>query len=150
MVPPRGRPGALKRGYTSGHQGWALESRGAEQGEPGADPIGAQVNAPRQAASFTQEELAPELGDTRRMIAYDEGATEYPPGALLPKIAQVPRIGANGLLDGPNQNDGEARPEPLAVAAATSGEPGADRGAPGAASARCLHRARAVEAHGKH
>lgn len=60
--------------------------------------FGAQLKALRQAAGFTQEELAAEIGVTRRMIAYYEGETEYPPTHLLPRIAQTLHISADELL----------------------------------------------------
>jgi transcriptional regulator with XRE-family HTH domain len=60
--------------------------------------FGARLKALRKAAGFTQEELAQEIGVSRRMIAYYEGETEYPPTALLPKIAQALKISADELL----------------------------------------------------
>ena len=52
----------------------------------------------RKAAGFTQEELAAEIGVSRRMIAYYEAESEYPPTALLPKLARALRISADELL----------------------------------------------------
>ena len=52
----------------------------------------------RKSAGFTQEELAAEIGVSRRMIAYYEAESEYPPVALLPKIARALRISADELL----------------------------------------------------
>jgi len=52
----------------------------------------------RKAAGFTQHELAAELGVSRRMIAYYESESEYPPTALFPKLAQALGISADELL----------------------------------------------------
>ena len=52
----------------------------------------------RKAAGFTQYELAVELGVSRRMIAYYESESEYPPTALLPKLALALGISADALL----------------------------------------------------
>jgi transcriptional regulator with XRE-family HTH domain len=50
------------------------------------------------AAGFTQEELAAEIGVSRRMIAYYEAESEYPPTVLLPKLTRALRISADALL----------------------------------------------------
>jgi len=52
----------------------------------------------RKAAGYTQTELANELGVTQRMISYYEVHSEYPPSALLPKLAQVLNVTADQLL----------------------------------------------------
>lgn len=66
--------------------------------EQDAPSFGARLAQLRKAAGFTQEELAAEIGVSRRIIAYYEGETDYPPTALLPKIAQALRISADELL----------------------------------------------------
>jgi len=65
---------------------------------PPPELFGARLKALRQAAEFTQEELAAEIEVTRRMIAYYEGETEYPPTHLLPRIAKALHISADELL----------------------------------------------------
>ena len=45
----------------------------------------------REAAGYTQQELADEVGVSRRMIAYYEGQSTHPPTTLLPSHRQGPR-----------------------------------------------------------
>ncbi len=52
----------------------------------------------RKDAGYTQTELANELDVTQRMISYYEGHSEYPPSALLPKLAQVLGVTTDELL----------------------------------------------------
>lgn len=52
----------------------------------------------RKAAGYTQTELANELGVTQRMISYYEGHSEYPPSALLPKLALLLGVTTDELL----------------------------------------------------
>ncbi len=42
----------------------------------------------RKAAGYTQQELANEIGVTRRTIAYYERETTNPPSAILPDLAK--------------------------------------------------------------
>ena len=60
--------------------------------------FGARLAALRKAAGFTQQELANEVGTSRRMIAYYEGQTAHPPTTLLPAIATALRITTDELL----------------------------------------------------
>lgn len=60
--------------------------------------FGARLAALRKAAGFTQQELANEVGTSRRMIAYYEGQTAHPPTTLLPAIATALRISTDELL----------------------------------------------------
>ena len=60
--------------------------------------FGERLAALRKAAGFTQQELADEVGVTRRMIAYYEGQSEHPPTTLLPDIAMTLRISTDELL----------------------------------------------------
>lgn len=60
--------------------------------------FGARLAALRKAAGFTQQELANEIGTSRRMIAYYEGQTAHPPTTLLPAIATALRITTDELL----------------------------------------------------
>ena len=52
----------------------------------------------RKAAGYTQEELAGEIGVSRRMIAYYEGETEHPPATLLPALAAALKVSTDVLL----------------------------------------------------
>jgi transcriptional regulator with XRE-family HTH domain len=52
----------------------------------------------RQAAGYSQRELAAELGISQRMVAYYEGETEYPPAHLLPVLAQALGVSTDQLL----------------------------------------------------
>lgn len=60
--------------------------------------FGARLVALRKLAGYTQTELARELNVTRRVIAYYEGETEYPPSALLPQLAQALGVSLEELL----------------------------------------------------
>lgn len=60
--------------------------------------FGARLSALRKAAGFTQQELAQDLGISRRRIAYYEGETEHPPSALLPALATALRVTTDELL----------------------------------------------------
>lgn len=53
----------------------------------------------RKAAGFTQEQLAKELGISRRRIAYYEKETQHPPTTILPKLAVTLGITTDELLN---------------------------------------------------
>jgi len=63
-----------------------------------APRFGARLVELRKAAGYTQTELANELGVTRRMIAYYEGETEYPPSTLLAGLAKALGVSIEALL----------------------------------------------------
>jgi transcriptional regulator with XRE-family HTH domain len=76
-------------------EGW----RGVARPRNGEQPsFGARLAELRKAAGFTQQELAQELGVSRRMIAYYEGETEHPPAALLPGLATALGVTTDELL----------------------------------------------------
>jgi len=52
----------------------------------------------RQAAGYSQRELARELKISQRMVAYYEGETDYPPAHLLPLLAQLLGVSTDQLL----------------------------------------------------
>ncbi len=52
----------------------------------------------RKKAGYTQVELAKELGVTQRMVSYYEGQSEYPPAAILPKLARLLNVTTDELL----------------------------------------------------
>jgi transcriptional regulator with XRE-family HTH domain len=53
----------------------------------------------RQAAGLTQQELGDKIGVSRRVIAYYEGETQYPPAHLLVPLAKALGISTDNLLD---------------------------------------------------
>jgi transcriptional regulator with XRE-family HTH domain len=63
-----------------------------------AASFGQRLTALRKAAGYTQQELADEVGVSRRMIAYYEGQSEHPPTTLLPAIAQALQLSTDELL----------------------------------------------------
>lgn len=60
--------------------------------------FGKRLAALRKEAGYTQTELADELGVSQRMISHYEGQSEYPPAAVLPKLAQLLKVSADELL----------------------------------------------------
>ena len=61
--------------------------------------FGARLAACRKAAGYTQQELANEVGVSRRMIAYYEGETQHPPTTILPKLALALNVTTDALLN---------------------------------------------------
>lgn len=86
------------RGYTFGHR----DNRGSlpmpKQNIEQLTDFGRRLAKLRKQASYTQVELAKELGVTQRMISYYEGHSEYPPSNLLPLMAKVLGVSADELL----------------------------------------------------
>ena len=62
--------------------------------------FGERLTVLRKAAGFTQQELAQELGVSRRVVAYYERETPHPPTSLLPRLAQILGLSADELLSG--------------------------------------------------
>jgi len=60
--------------------------------------FGKRLAALRKEAGYTQTELARELGVSQRMISHYEGQSEYPPTAVLPKLAQLLHVSTDELL----------------------------------------------------
>ena len=60
--------------------------------------FGERLAALRKATGFTQVEFAAEIGITQRMVAYYEAPGAQPPAHLLPKLAEVLRVGTDVLL----------------------------------------------------
>ena len=60
--------------------------------------FGERLTELRKAAGFTQQELADEVGVSRRMIAYYEGQSAHPPTTLLPALAQALNLSTDELL----------------------------------------------------
>ncbi len=79
------------------------------QSNPGPPPMSKQPNDTakgfgrrlaqlRKAAGYTQQQLADEVGVSRRMIAYYEGETGHPPASFLVDLAQALSVSADTLL----------------------------------------------------
>lgn len=60
--------------------------------------FGERLTELRKAAGFTQQELADEVGVSRRMIAYYEGQSAHPPTTLLPALARALNLSTDELL----------------------------------------------------
>lgn len=64
--------------------------------QPGA--FGKRLAGLRNEAGFTQKELADEIGATRRMIAYYETESDYPPTNMLAGLAAALQVSTDELL----------------------------------------------------
>lgn len=60
--------------------------------------FGQRLATLRKAAGFTQQELADEIGASRRMIAYYEAESDHPPANLLAQIAHALNVSTDELL----------------------------------------------------
>jgi transcriptional regulator with XRE-family HTH domain len=59
---------------------------------------GKQLARLRKDAGYTQQELADEIGATRRMIAYYEAESDHPPTNLLVELARALNVTTDELL----------------------------------------------------
>jgi transcriptional regulator with XRE-family HTH domain len=84
--------------YTNGQQRSPWEHAMPKQRNQPASGFGARLAKLRKAASFTQVELADELGITQRMISHYEGRAENPPSTILPGLAKALGISTDELL----------------------------------------------------
>ena len=62
------------------------------------ESFGERLARLRQAAGYSQRELARELEISQRMVAYYEGESDYPPAHLLPRLAKTLAVSADQLL----------------------------------------------------
>jgi len=62
------------------------------------EPFGARMARLRNAAGFSQRDLAKELGVSQRMVAYYEAHSEHPPAHLLPALVELFGVGTDELL----------------------------------------------------
>jgi transcriptional regulator with XRE-family HTH domain len=77
----------------------APKSRPMPKYTPAAgEGFAARLTALRKAAGFTQEQLAAELGISRRRIAYYEAESDHPPASLLRELARVLNTTIDELL----------------------------------------------------
>ena len=60
--------------------------------------FGDRLTALRKAAGFTQQQLADEIGTTRRIIGYYETQSRYPPAHILQDLAQTLNVSTDQLL----------------------------------------------------
>lgn len=81
---------------------------------PAATNFGERLARMRKAAGYTQQQLAAEIGSTRRKIAYYESESEHPPANLLADLARVFNVGIDELLGV------AARKKPVAKAVSVS------------------------------
>ncbi len=52
----------------------------------------------RKSAGYTQQQLADEIGASRRQVAYYEGESEHPPASLLFALARALNVTTDQLL----------------------------------------------------
>jgi transcriptional regulator with XRE-family HTH domain len=65
---------------------------------PNHESFGERLARLRQAAGYSQRELARELEISQRMVAYYEGESDYPPTHLLPRLAKTLAVSTDQLL----------------------------------------------------
>ncbi len=65
---------------------------------PQTHGFGARLAQLRKAAGYTQQQLADEIGATRRQIAYYESESEHPPANLLIDLARALNASTDELL----------------------------------------------------
>ena len=65
---------------------------------PSTPNCGKQLARLRKEAGYTQQELADEIGATRRMIAYYEAESDHPPTNLLVELARALKVTTDELL----------------------------------------------------
>ncbi len=63
-----------------------------------AESFGERLARLRQAAGFSQRDLAAEIGISQRVVAYYEKETAYPPSHLLPVLAKALKVTSDQLL----------------------------------------------------
>ena len=60
--------------------------------------FGKRLATLRKAAGYTQQQLADEIGVTRRMIAYYESESQHPPANMLVDLTRALNVSADALL----------------------------------------------------
>lgn len=68
------------------------------KGKSSIKDFGKRLSQLRKAKGITQSELGNKMGVSKRVIAYYEGETEYPPTHLLLPIAKTLKISVDELL----------------------------------------------------
>ncbi len=74
----------------------------SKHADPQTRGFGARLVKLRTAAGYTQQQLADEIGASRRQIAYYEGETQHPPAGLLIDLAQALNVSTDELLGMPS------------------------------------------------
>lgn len=69
-----------------------------KQIDPQTQGFGERLVQFRKAAGYTQQQLADEIGASRRQIAYYEGESEHPPAGLLITLALALNVSTDQLL----------------------------------------------------
>lgn len=77
---------------------------------PQASGFGARLAALRKAAGYTQQQLADDIGASRRVIAYYESESEHPPANLLVDLAHALNVSVDELLGLPAKRVREPSP----------------------------------------
>jgi transcriptional regulator with XRE-family HTH domain len=75
-----------------------IENRMMAKTPPSTPNFGKQLARLRKDAGYTQQELANEIGATRRMIAYYEAESDHPPTNLLVELARALKVTTDELL----------------------------------------------------
>jgi transcriptional regulator with XRE-family HTH domain len=92
--PEEARTRLYPRLQQDGEEWWRVAKQKNNQDQS----FGARLSRLRKEAGYTQQELAQEIGVSRRMIAYYEGETERPPTTLLPALAEALGVTTDALL----------------------------------------------------
>lgn len=67
--------------------------------KPAINDFGKRLAKLRKANGLTQQQLADQLGVSRRVIAYYEAETDYPPAHIIVPLAQALNVSTDKLLD---------------------------------------------------
>ncbi|GAB2498523.1 helix-turn-helix domain-containing protein [Arenimonas alkanexedens] len=70
----------------------------SKHADPQTQGFGERLALLRKAAGYTQQQLADEIGASRRQVAYYEGESEHPPAGLLIALAQALNVTTDELL----------------------------------------------------
>lgn len=66
--------------------------------DPQTQGFGDRLARLRKDAGYTQQQLADEIGASRRQVAYYEGESEHPPASLLIALARALNVTTDQLL----------------------------------------------------
>lgn len=66
--------------------------------DPQTHGFGERLAQLRKTAGYTQQQLADEIGASRRQVAYYEGESEHPPASLLIALANALSVTTDELL----------------------------------------------------
>ena len=86
------------RGYNQRHQAQYEIQKMPKQNIEALSDFGRRLVSLRKETGYTQVELAKELEVSQRMVSYYEGHPEFPPSALLPKLAKILNVTTDELL----------------------------------------------------